>query len=119
MNLRRWMTWFVAAHFVALLLAPVLLVSAAESSLPACCRRAGMHHCSGRNLRGDGFHAQPCASFPRAAHAVLPHALAIADAVSLQREAVTSSVRCAVALRSLAGRQRRLDARGPPATVLA
>ncbi len=117
MNLRRWMTWFVAAHFVALLLAPVLLVSAAESSLPACCRRAGMHHCSGMNLRGEGFRAQPCASFPRTAHAVLPHALAVSRSATLRQEASVSSVRCAVALRSLAGRERQLDARGPPAPV--
>jgi hypothetical protein len=53
-------------------LAPPLFAAAArdpEASLPACCRRHGMHHCAMmaamlRALNRPAFTAPPCSSYP-------------------------------------------------------
>ena len=37
----------------------------AQSSIPACCRIDGKHHCA-LHSPGDGFHAAPCPSYQHA-----------------------------------------------------
>ncbi len=48
------------------LAAPLLAATDADALLPACCRRAGMHHCTGATP-GAGWSAVPmqCPEYPR------------------------------------------------------
>jgi hypothetical protein len=98
-----------------------------ESSLPACCRRAGAHHCAGGMTFGQGEDTSPrigkipscCESFPRAVspsnHQDLTldtAALSFAEVVSHPAIHRQTEARARVAL----DRSRRK--RGPPATRL-
>jgi hypothetical protein len=63
----RFLASLLLALFSLPLISPALLV-AAESKLPACCRRAGIHGCSLTGQQsapsGPAFNATRCASFP-------------------------------------------------------
>jgi len=49
--MRRWLS---LSLFVAMLLAPMMSVAAeAQAGVPACCRRAGAHHCMGGMVAVD------------------------------------------------------------------
>jgi hypothetical protein len=63
----RFLASLLLALFSFSLISPALLADA-DSNLPACCRRAGLHHCSLTSQRtastGPSLHATRCPNFP-------------------------------------------------------
>lgn len=68
--MRRCLASLLVALFSFALISPAVFASNAEGSLPACCRRAGKHHCSMSSevgsTSGPALRAARCASFPGA-----------------------------------------------------
>jgi hypothetical protein len=66
---RRISAILLLALFSFSLISPAVLAADPESSLPACCRRNGKHHCAmmaieAASSSGPSLQAAPCASFP-------------------------------------------------------
>jgi len=61
---RRILAFLLLGLFSFALIAPALSAANADSQLPACCRRAGKHHC-GQTSGSSGFNAARCAHFPQ------------------------------------------------------
>jgi hypothetical protein len=66
---RRISAILLLALFSFSLISPAVFAADPESSLPACCRRNGKHHCAmmaieAASSSGPSVQAAPCASFP-------------------------------------------------------
>jgi hypothetical protein len=48
------------------LVGPAVFASGGDSNLPACCRRAGKHHCAMPDSAGSALQSTPCPLFPSA-----------------------------------------------------
>jgi hypothetical protein len=86
---------FLASLLLALfgfsLISPALLADA-DSNLPACCRRAGVHHCllTNRAPTGPAFNVARCPNFPGVR--AVPAAAKLAGLVQTSRAVFASTV---------------------------
>jgi hypothetical protein len=103
------------------LIAPELLAADLNSILPACCRRAGKHHCAMPAGQQSGPAMQParCAAFPVSAPATAPRATAIVPAAFTlcARLADQAAAICEVQPISRASCHRATIDRGPPSLL--
>ena len=104
-----------------------MLAGGADTDLPACCRRNGVHHCAMMDMdaavaqpSGPIAKAQPvrCAYFPKGG-ALLPHSDAALPAVSdgrycVSRSGLTVQYRVSAGYGVSSGRSHQK--RGPPVT---
>ena len=78
-DVRRTLAIALLALFSFSLIGPVAFASDPESNLPACCRRAGKHHCAMLTAEvgassGPSIQASRCPYFPQGSGATaLPH----------------------------------------------
>jgi len=119
---RRVIATLLAALFSVSLMGPVLFASDADANLPACCRRAGKHHCAeaagGQEApSGPRLQSARCPIYPDASTAPtnrnvgLPAMAWVASAgiVSHPASCLHAETLCLISY-SLAGQKR-----GPPA----
>lgn len=120
--MRRALAIFLLAGFGLPLLAPLFASGSSESSLPACCRRDGKHHCMmgammmGQAPSDERIVTERCPYAPFSGVALmLPHALAAAHRTALAAGAAGPA---AIVGDALAGYRisadRTRQKRGPP-----
>lgn len=118
--MRRAFAVLLLALFSFPLIAPALSTSDRQSTLPACCRRDGKHHCEMMAMQLDeatpSLKSAPCTLFPRSAMG--PADLGTGLAPSRPLRGVTLIRSRAPLLRAIlpraAGQHRAWPKRGPP-----
>jgi hypothetical protein len=122
--LRRFSAILLVLLFGLSLLTP-LLASGGESNLPACCRKAGLHHCGmpdgSAHDSGPAVRAQRCPMYPGFAPGTMSVVATVpvfaSSSVSFAAEKSACSSFELLLLRSLADRAHAK--RGPPCFVSA
>jgi hypothetical protein len=117
--MRRVLASLLVALFSFSLIAPALYASDADSKLPACCRRNGMHHCGMANpteSSGPAAHAARCADFPSASVAPVNGIAALPGISSPTHASVFSQtgILTETDARSLISYSQAGHKRGPP-----
>ncbi len=123
--MRRVLAILLLAAFGLPAVAPLLAQEqGAEINLPACCRRAGSHHCMGGSSMRDPNTptvSVRCRSFPQpsaiAPHLKLSATISAQPAVKLPLTLETAPARAETQRRI--SRERSRHKRGPPAALLA
>jgi hypothetical protein len=110
-----------ALYFVLALLVPLLSAYGAESKVPLCCRRSGLHHCAGLARMGDGpavSDANRCSQWPRAVAAQHRQEFSAQAGLALRAGAgADAMLRLRNAETSQMARERQFALRGPPVSV--
>jgi len=122
--MRRFLAILLLATFGLPAAAPLLAQEqGAEINLPACCRRAGSHHCMGASMHDPNTPtvSMRCRSFPQP-HAIAPQFKLSATpsaqpALKLPLTLATAPARAETQRRI--SRERSRHKRGPPAALLA
>jgi hypothetical protein len=128
---RRVLATFSLFYLLALLFAPLWISAAQQSSLPACCRRAGAHHCA-MSMGAESASAadsansdvisgvSQCPSWPQGFAPSHSQAFILIPAITVLAALVPqASLRLRHATLSRIARIRQLSLRGPPLPSLA
>lgn len=114
--MRRFSAYFALSVIWAGVLNPIL-AAAQMSSVPACCRRSGMHHCQ-KDSGETGFHA-PRAKCPFSAPIPLATFAGLESAqFSLSTPAIAGFVAPTTLDRTYHAVPYERSARGPPVSLL-
>lgn len=119
---RRLLSIALLVAFGLPLAAPLFASTDADTLLPACCRRNGMHYCMRpASMPGPGWSATPmkCPLYPRAVAQVRGRDVALAVfGLSLDGIAVSSSVVVAVETVATNASLHTHSGRGPPSLTV-